>query len=83
MHYVYILKSHKNNDFYTGCTQDLKERLKLHNSGKVFATQAYRPWSLIHYEAFINKKDAYIREKWLKTGWGRNQVRKMLANYLN
>jgi predicted GIY-YIG superfamily endonuclease len=37
---------------------------------------------LIYYEAFIDKHDAFNREQWLKTGWGRNQLKKILRNYL-
>jgi len=38
---------------------------------------------LIYYEAFINKHDAFKREQWLKTGWGRNQLKKILGGSLN
>ena len=81
MFYVYILQSKKTNDLYTGCTKDLKHRFKEYSDGLVFSTKSYRPYVLIHYECFLNKKDAFLREKWLKTGWGRNQVKKMLENY--
>ncbi|QQR50156.1 GIY-YIG nuclease family protein [Candidatus Nomurabacteria bacterium] len=82
MHYVYILQSKKDRDLYTGCTKDLKERMNLHNAGKVPSTKLRRPFMLIHYEAFINKTDTFAREQWLKTGWGRNHLRKVLFNYL-
>ena len=82
MYYVYILQSKKDNQLYTGCTNNLQQRFSLHNSGKVESTKNRRPLVLIFYEAFINKKDAFEREQWLKTGWGRNQVEKILKNYL-
>lgn len=82
MHYVYLLQSKKDKTFYTGCTTDLKKRLILHNAGKVESTRNKKPYMLIYYEAFVNEKDAYQREKWLKTGWGRNQIKTMLKNYL-
>jgi putative endonuclease len=81
-YYVYILESQKYGELYIGCTKDLKKRIKEHNSGLVFSTKFKKPYKIIHYEAFLNKKDAFIREKWLKTGWGRNQVQKILENYL-
>ena len=34
MHYVYILKSDKDNSLYFGCTENIKKRIKEHNSGK-------------------------------------------------
>ncbi len=82
MFYVYILQSKKDGELYTGCTNDLKKRFREHNNGLVFSTKLKKPHKIIHYEAFLNKKDAFMREKWLKTGWGRNQTRTMLANYL-
>jgi putative endonuclease len=81
MFYVYILQSQKDDELYTGCTTNLTKRLKDHNEGLVYSTKSKRPYKLIHYEFFLNKKDAFVREKWLKTGWGRNQVKKMLENY--
>ena len=81
MYYVYVLQSETDNKLYTGCTNNLQERFRLHNNGKVFATKNRRPLVLIYYEAFINKHDAFKREQWLKTGWGRNQLKKVLAHY--
>jgi len=82
MHYVYILKSRLNGEFYTGCTNNLQKRIREHNSGKVKWTSDSGPYDLIFYEAFTNKYDAFLREKWLKTGWGRNHISKMLSNTL-
>jgi putative endonuclease len=82
MHYVYILRSNKDNKMYIGCTSNLQKRLDLHNSGKVPATTRRRPLELIYYEAFRHKENAYAREKWLKTGWGRAHINKMLNNEL-
>lgn len=67
---------------YVGCTNDLKKRLELHNSGKVSSTKHRRPFELIYYEVFVDKQDAFRREQWLKTGWGRNRLNKILINTL-
>lgn len=67
---------------YTGCTNNLKQRLEMHNSGKVFSTHLRQPFRLIFYEVMLNKHDAFLREQWLKTGWGRNHLNKILKNYL-
>ena len=82
MHYVYVLKSEEDKNFYTGCTKDLRKRLLLHNSGNIYSTKRRKPLKLVCYEAFINQKDAFTRERWLKTGWGRNQLKKILENFL-
>lgn len=82
MYYLYILKSKKDKHLYVGCTKNLKKRLILHNSGKVESTSARKPFSTIFYEAFIDRSDAFNRERWLKTGWGRNHLNNMLRNSL-
>ncbi|MFZ2521883.1 MAG: GIY-YIG nuclease family protein [Minisyncoccia bacterium] len=51
MFYVYILKSEKDNNLYTGYTNDLKRRLIEHNSGKSKSTKSRKPFELIYYEA--------------------------------
>ncbi|HCI54713.1 MAG TPA: GIY-YIG nuclease family protein [Bacteroidales bacterium] len=40
--FVYILK-YKNGSIYTGCTNNLEERIKQHNSGKVISTSNLFP----------------------------------------
>ena len=81
MHYVYILQSKRDGNLYAGCTNDLKRRLLMHNSKRIISTRKRTPLNLIYYEAFINQQDAFNREKWLKTGWGRSRLKKILNNY--
>jgi putative endonuclease len=54
MTYVYILESEAGRHFYTGATDDLKNRLQKHNSGDVPHTSKYRPWRLRTYIAFAD-----------------------------
>lgn len=68
MYYVYVLKSVKDKNIYTGYTNDLRKRLAEHKSGKVKSTASRIPLKLIYYEAYSNKKDAQAREKYLKGG---------------
>ena len=82
MHYLYVLQSEKDHDFYTGTTSDLKRRLKEHNDGKNFSTAPRMPFNLIYYEAYILKEDAEAREKYLKTSMGRRVIRKQLKSFL-
>ena len=81
MHYVYVLQSEKDNDLYVGCTNDLKERIKLHNAKKVKSTSSRTPFKIIHYEAYLNNKDAFNREKYMKNKWGRKYIKKLLSNF--
>lgn len=77
-YYVYTLYSLKDNKFYTGFSTNLKKRLQEHARGGVKSTKDRRPLKLIHYEYFINEDDAKAREVFLKSGFGRNQLKQAL-----
>lgn len=79
-YYVYILLSLTDEGLYIGFTNDLKRRLIQHASGKVKSTRIRTPFKLIHYEYFINEKDAKAREEFLKSGYGRKQLKEFLKN---
>jgi len=81
MYYTYILQSKKDRQFYTGYTDNLKERLKLHNAGRVVSTKNRLPVELVYYEACLNQQDATHREKYLKTAWGKRFIKTRLKNY--
>jgi putative endonuclease len=81
-YYVYILQSLKNKSLYIGYTANLKQRLEEHNTGKNLATKSFRPYKLIFYEAFLDRKDAKNREIYLKSGWGLRSIKKLLENFL-
>ena len=83
MFYIYILKSLKDNKLYVGHTNDLKRRLKEHNSGDNLSTKRYLPWKLIYYEACLLESDARRREKYLKTNMGRRMFKRRLKDYIN
>ena len=82
MFYVYILESEKNDSWYIGTTNDLKQRFKEHNQGLNLSTKRYTPWSLIYYEACCNESDAVRREKWLKSTHGRRMIKARIREYL-
>lgn len=42
MYYVYLLKSLKDKDLYTGSTEDLKRRFREHQQGSSIATRDRR-----------------------------------------
>lgn len=80
-YYVYILQSINFDFIYIGYTEDLRNRLKFHNSKQNTSTKPYAPLDLIHYEAYKNKKDAKRREKYLKTNHGKTTIKTMLKEY--
>ena len=63
---VYILRSKKDKNFYTGYTANLKKRLKEHNAGRVRSTSWRRPLELVYWEAFKTRSEAMRRERQLK-----------------
>jgi predicted GIY-YIG superfamily endonuclease len=75
MFYVYILKC-KDEKLYIGCTSDLKERMRRHESGYVNATKGRLPVKLVNYVALQDKYRAYEFEKYLKSGSGRLFVKR-------
>lgn len=83
MFYVYVLKSQKDGEFYTGFTDNLEKRILKHNGGSVLTTKFRRPFELVFLEGGLNKTDALHREIYLKTAWGKRYIKSRLKNYLN
>jgi predicted GIY-YIG superfamily endonuclease len=79
MFYVYILKSTRDNSKYVGVTTDLKKRVIAHNSGSNKYSASKKPFKLIWYCAFSDKKKAYDFEKYLKSGSGFAFAKKRLV----
>lgn len=71
MNFVYVLLSQKDKKRYIGLTNNLDHRLNQHNKGFVEATKNRRPFELIYFEKFEDRKEAAQREKFLKSGKGR------------
>lgn len=83
MVYTYVLRSKKDRRFYTGSTVDLQKRFKLHNSNNILFTKGRGPFSLVYYEACIDDHDARMREMYLKSGRGKNYLRRRLKRFLS
>ena len=83
MHYVYVLRSLKDRNLYTGYTADLRQRVADHTAGKAPSTRDRRPLHLIYYEAYLLAKDAKAREVFLKSGSGKRYIRKRLGHYFS
>ena len=59
MYYVYLIRSKSFPDQrYVGFTADLKKRLAAHNAGQSVYTAKYKPWRLVAYHAFADKRRA-------------------------
>ena len=77
-YYIYILQSEKDGLFYTGYTNDLRERFKLHNAGKVASTKNRTPFKIILVEQFENRLLALAREKQVKSWKGGNAFKQLI-----
>ena len=75
-YYVYVLESIGFNRKYVGFTRNIERRLNQHNLGRTKSTKPYLPWKILFYEEYSEKEEALIREKFLKTGKGRELIKK-------
>jgi putative endonuclease len=77
--YVYILQSQTEpHRFYTGLTNDLRTRVKHHNSGRILHTTKWKPWQLKTYIALGDRNRAARLERYLKSASGRAFVKRHL-----
>jgi putative endonuclease len=77
MWYVYILKSTRYIKSYVGCTDNIERRLLEHNLGKSYYTSRYKPWEILKFELFKTYLEARKRERFYKTGKGREELKKL------
>lgn len=75
MFYVYVLQSTVRNYIYVGLTNNVKRRVSEHQKGKERTTRVYKPFELVHVESFVNRRDARKREKYLKSGSGKEWIK--------
>ena len=75
MYFVYAIKSVNRNYIYAGLTNDIERRVAEHNAGKNKTTKPYRPFKLIYSESFITRVEARKKEKYLKSGIGKEYLK--------
>ncbi|MGB5942891.1 MAG: GIY-YIG nuclease family protein [Leeuwenhoekiella sp.] len=79
MFYVYVLKSQADGRLYKGMTSDIAKRLDQHNKGLNRSTKGFCPWILVYQEEFETRAAAREREKYLKSGSGREFLKTILG----
>jgi putative endonuclease len=67
MFYVYVLKSAKTGGRYVGSCRNV-------DAGHSKATRRGAPWSLLHTERFVTRREAVNKERYYKTGRGRDEL---------
>jgi len=70
-YYIYAIKSLSRNYIYVGLTNNLNRRISDHNKGYNKTTKPYAPFKLIYTEEFKTRVEARIKEKYLKSGVGK------------
>ena len=66
---AYILESQIGKGFYIGHTQDLNNRMHIHNSGRSKYTHTGAPWKVVFSTSFKTRKEAaYLEKRIKKTG---------------
>lgn len=80
IYFVYALKSDVDGRIYVGFSSDVDKRLIEHNSGKTKSTKGYRPWVIIYTEKVISRKAAREKEKYYKSGIGKEFLKSLHSN---
>jgi len=74
---VYAIKSESDGRIYVGFTDCVERRIKEHNAGKTKSTKGFIPWKLIFTENCDNRELARKREKYFKSGCGKEYLKKI------
>ncbi|WP_425593918.1 GIY-YIG nuclease family protein [Marinifilum flexuosum] len=80
MYCVYILQSQMDQSYYIGYTSNIENRLTYHNQGRSRYTRKKIPWILIYSEKYNSKRDALIREKFLKKQKSRVFIKELISS---
>jgi putative endonuclease len=80
MFHCYVLRSLKTGRRYVGSCEDLSDRVRRHNSAESKATKHGVPWILIRSERFATRREALARERFYKSGRGRDELDKLLQS---
>ncbi|MBL8014185.1 MAG: GIY-YIG nuclease family protein [Candidatus Omnitrophica bacterium] len=78
MYNVYVIRSISRNYIYVGLTNNLDRRIQEHQLGKNPTTRAYKPFEVVFSEKFVTRPEARVREKYLKSGCGKEWIRNNL-----
>ncbi len=79
MIYLYVIKSEANGNLYVGICKNVNLRLKEHNGGKNRYTKGLRPWVVVLTEEYPDWKSARVKEKYYKSGVGKEELKRKLA----
>ena len=80
-YFVYVLYSEEHRRYYFGSSSNPQNRLLSHNDPRNRGwTKRYAPWKMVYSEELATKHDALMKEKWLKSGIGREFIHSLGRN---
>ena len=77
MYFTYVLSSINRDYIYVGISDNPERRIKQHNLGYNKTTKPYKPFKVLLVEEYENRQQARKREKYLKSGCGKEYLRKI------
>ncbi len=79
-YYTYVLQSDEGYH-YTGHAADLDIRMNRHALHTTHYTKKGTNWKLVYSKEFKTRSEAMMHEKWLKSGVGREWLKKNIAGW--
>jgi putative endonuclease len=81
-YFVYVIRG-QGGKLYKGITNSIERRLYFHNNDMNGRTKGKGPFELVHHEEFATKQEAVVREKFLKSGQGREFLKAILSKIIS
>ena len=75
---VYVLQC-ADDSLYVGLSRDVQRRLNEHAVGRGRWTRSRLPVKLVYQEVHPSRAEARNREKYLKSGWGKQWLKRKLT----
>lgn len=76
-YFTYAIKSKIDGRIYVGMAADVDKRIAEHNAGRTKSTKGYKPWKLVYSEELPDRMAARNREKYLKSGCGKEFLKNL------
>jgi putative endonuclease len=80
--FVYFIQSRKDGTFYIGQTNNLEKRIERHNRGLVTTTKNRIPFDLVYAEHYNSRREAMLRERYLKSLRGVKEKKTIIERLL-
>ncbi len=80
---LYVIESESSGELYVGICEDVEKRITEHKNGKNRYTKGLRPWKLLLVEEYNDWKEAREKEKFYKSGFGKEKLKEKLKKLKN